>query len=393
MVSTAAAGGFVLVLLSVPVIQGQNGWGVTYTSSEICAFKGSTVDIHCTYSHPNPSATAEKRFWFTKKQYGKFVDLRTDSDYTGRVQYDCDLDLQVQVTRSDPRTARAELKCLSSCPDDPPKLPSVSVSPSGQIVEGSSVTLTCSDDANAAANYTWYKENGSQQLQLLSEKTQLVFSSIQSSDSGEYQCAAENELGRNISQYILINVKYPPKLPSVSVSPSGQIVESSSVNLTCSSDANPAANYTWYKENQTLHHGMDSIYSFTSISSEDRGIYYCRSKNQYGQSNSTSLFIDVQYPPKLPSVSVSPSGQIVEGSSVNLTCSSDANPAANYTWYKENQTLLQGPGGSYNFTSISSEDRGIYYCRSKNQYGQSNSSLFIDVQYPPKLPSVSVSPS
>ncbi|GLD62921.1 carcinoembryonic antigen-related cell adhesion molecule 5-like protein, partial [Lates japonicus] len=28
-----------------------------------------------------------------------------------------DLDLQVQVTRSDPRTARAELKCLSSCPD------------------------------------------------------------------------------------------------------------------------------------------------------------------------------------------------------------------------------------------------------------------------------------
>uniref|UniRef100_A0A4W6EH38 B-cell receptor CD22 n=1 Tax=Lates calcarifer TaxID=8187 RepID=A0A4W6EH38_LATCA len=268
-----------------------NGWGVTYTSTEICALKGSTVDIHCTYSHPSPSATAEKRFWFTKNQYGKFVDLKTDTNYLDRVYYDCknknctltitDLresdsaeykfrfilnsigytgspgvilhvtDLQVQVTRSDPHTAQAELKCLSSCPDgtasyiwykngqkmeeDTSPVYAGNISHTADSyycavkgyetfhsplvceftsqfstdinIPGSSVTLTCSSDANPAANYTWYKENGSQQLQLLSEKTQLVFSSIQSSDSGEYQCAAENELGRNISQYILINVK------------------------------------------------------------------------------------------------------------------------------------------------------------------------------------------
>ena len=85
--------------------------------------------------------------------------------------------------------------------------------------------------------------------------------------------------------------------------------------------------------------------------------------------------------PKLPSVSVSPSGEIVEGSSVTLTCSSDANPAATYTWYKKNQTLSQGPGGSHHFTSISSEDREIYHCKSENQFGQTDSkSLFIDVQ-------------
>ena len=85
--------------------------------------------------------------------------------------------------------------------------------------------------------------------------------------------------------------------------------------------------------------------------------------------------------PKLPSVSVSPSAEIVEGSSVTLTCSSDANPAATYTWYKEKQTLIQGPEGVYNFSSISSEDRGNYYCKSENKYGQTNStSVFIDVQ-------------
>ena len=66
---------------------------------------------------------------------------------------------------------------------------------------------------------------------------------------------------------------------------------------------------------------------------------------------------------------------------MTLTCSSDANPAANYTWYKENQTLLQGPEYIYNFISISSEDSGSYHCKSENKYGQINSSfLFIDVQ-------------
>ncbi|CAB1427381.1 unnamed protein product [Pleuronectes platessa] len=53
-------------------------------------------------------------------------------------------------------------------------------------MEGSSVTLTCSSDANPAAKYTWYKRSGDKQVQPLSEETQFVVSSIRSSDSGEY---------------------------------------------------------------------------------------------------------------------------------------------------------------------------------------------------------------
>ncbi|XP_078130392.1 uncharacterized protein LOC144533109 [Sander vitreus] len=255
------------------------------------------------------------------------------------------------------------------------KVPSVSVSPSGEIMEGTSVTLTCSSDAKPAATYTWYKEN----QKLLNKEPQLVFSSIQSSDSGEYYCAAENELGKRTSEYIFINVKYGPKLPSVSVSPSAEIVEGSSVNLTCSSDANPAANYTWYKENQTLPHGTEDIYHFPSISSEDRGNYHCKSENQHGELASKSVFIDVQYGPKLPSVSVSPSADIVEGSSVNLTCSSDANPAANYTWYKENEDSPKASGQIFTITDIRAEHSGNYYCEAQNRRGRQNSTLHLIV--------------
>ncbi|XP_044196714.1 B-cell receptor CD22-like [Thunnus albacares] len=89
----------------------------------------------------------------------------------------------------------------------PPKLPSVSMSPSDDIMEDSSVTLTCSSDANPAAKYTWYKENVKPDLEPLRKESQLVFSSIQSSDSGEYYCTTENQLGKRTSEYIFIDVK------------------------------------------------------------------------------------------------------------------------------------------------------------------------------------------
>ncbi|KAF1394626.1 hypothetical protein PFLUV_G00003030 [Perca fluviatilis] len=258
-----------------------------------------------------------------------------------------------------------------------PKLPSVSVSPSAEIVEGSSVNLNCSSDANPAAKYTWYKENVYSKH--FSEGPQLVFSSIQSSDSGQYYCTAENKLGRKKSNNFSVNVKYGPKLPSVSVSPSAEILEGSPVNLTCSSDANPAANYTWYKENQTLRHGQQAIYHFISIRSEDRGNYYCKSENQHGHIKSTSQFIDVQYGPALPSVSVSPSAEIVEGSSVNLTCSSDANPAAKYTWYKENEDSPKASGQIFTITDVRAEHSGNYYCEAQNRRGRQNSTLHLTV--------------
>ena len=86
-----------------------------------------------------------------------------------------------------------------------PKVPSVSFCPSGEIVNGSSVTLSCSSDANPAATYTWYKKN--QHHRSLSREPQLVFRPIQLLDSGEYYCKVENKLGSRTSESISIDVK------------------------------------------------------------------------------------------------------------------------------------------------------------------------------------------
>uniref|UniRef100_A0A8C9ZND7 Ig-like domain-containing protein n=1 Tax=Sander lucioperca TaxID=283035 RepID=A0A8C9ZND7_SANLU len=316
--------------------------------------------------------------------------------------------------------------------ETPSHLPSVSVSPSAEIVEGSSVTLTCS-----TAKYTWYKENedspkASGQI--------FTITDFRAEHSGNYYCEAQNRRGRQNSTLhltvvagsslrpprpsekkraplthltvclmcISIIISYPtcirnlnghilltkhrcfslldaPKLPSVSVSPSAEIVEGSSVTLTCSSDANPAATYTWFKENVKLRPPIEEQQLvLTSIQSSHSGQYTCRARNSLGSNTSKPISIKVKYGPNLPSTSVSPSGEIKEGSSVTLTCQSNAYPAAKYTWYKKNGNPELQPlseNTSLVFSSIQSSDSGEYYCTAENELGRRTSrSISIDVK-------------
>ncbi|XP_034386450.1 uncharacterized protein LOC117729464 isoform X2 [Cyclopterus lumpus] len=88
---TAATSGFVIFLLFTSVIQAQSDWGVIYHPTKICALKGSTVNLLCSFTPPSKTddgdTTLERAFWFTQRLYREPVDLRTEPDYAGRVQY------------------------------------------------------------------------------------------------------------------------------------------------------------------------------------------------------------------------------------------------------------------------------------------------------------------
>uniref|UniRef100_A0A3Q2DP50 B-cell receptor CD22 n=1 Tax=Cyprinodon variegatus TaxID=28743 RepID=A0A3Q2DP50_CYPVA len=183
-----------------------------------------------------------------------------------------------------------------------PVSPSLSANPSADIFEGSSVTLRCSSEANPPAKYTWYKKTKTSTLQLLSRGSEFLLDNIQSSDSGEYYCVAENQLGRRRSTNLNVDVKYPPRLPSVSVNPPGEIVVEGSVTLTCSSDANPEPSYSWYKDNLMMPVGYEGVFHFPAVRSEDSGTYYCRAENKYGRINSSSVHINVECEYKIATV-------------------------------------------------------------------------------------------
>ncbi|KAM4750100.1 B-cell receptor CD22 [Anableps anableps] len=451
----------VILLLMAAVVCGQTGWGVTYTASEVCAPKGSTVEINCSYTYPttyNTKIAEVKTFWFIKETGGKYENLKIVSEYLDRVEYHCtnnnctlkisnlrktdsnvykfrfiinhesgkytglpgvSLSVTVQVQVNVKRLSTGiELTCHNDCQPSHllsyiwlengktlkkenshfhllsfntthryqcaikghehlpspavyvPRVPLLSVTPSGEIVEGSQMTLNCSSDANPPAKYTIYRVNGNQTDELFIKEVQKVF--ILASGTGRYYCTAENDLGGQTSSSIDINVKYSPKTCIVSVIPSGKVEEGKLVNLICKSDANPAAEYTWYKEKKILPNRWKDVYHIFAVTSEDRGNYSCMSKNQYGQCNSSSLFLDVLYAPKVPSVSITSSGEIMEGSSVTLACSSNANPAATYTWYREKDPNPLSLNENLILNSIDSSKSGQYY-------------------YAPRVPSVSLS--
>uniref|UniRef100_A0AAY5EB24 Ig-like domain-containing protein n=1 Tax=Electrophorus electricus TaxID=8005 RepID=A0AAY5EB24_ELEEL len=74
----------------------------------------------------------------------------------------------------------------------PPKNVLVSIRPASEIVGYSSVTLTCSSDANPPVqNYAWFKEGGTSPV----GSGQTYNITISSNSSGWYYCVAQNEHG------------------------------------------------------------------------------------------------------------------------------------------------------------------------------------------------------
>ena len=85
--------------------------------------------------------------------------------------------------------------CFYVSPDGP-KHTFLSSSSSGEIEEGSSVTLSCSSEANPAAEYIWFKVYTDRYSRHMNKGPQLIISYIWSLDSGQYRCDATNKLGK-----------------------------------------------------------------------------------------------------------------------------------------------------------------------------------------------------
>ena len=89
---------------------------------------------------------------------------------------------------------------------DPPKNTRIESDPSGEMIEGSTVTLTCMNEADPPVHtYTWIKKSGAVELKSGKEKT-LIFSKIRSEDRGEYLCQAANRVGQQNSLVVSVQV-------------------------------------------------------------------------------------------------------------------------------------------------------------------------------------------
>ncbi|XP_034150211.1 uncharacterized protein LOC117592766 [Esox lucius] len=155
----------VVFLWSLTVVLGQGDWGVTYSTQSICALKGSTVELSCTYKYPS-GYKVTSTFWFTRKEADEnFVNY----DYRGRVTYRNNNNNHTLII-TDLRESDSAQYWVRFTPDQPEgKLigqPGVNLSVTGLWVEvtgGYMKTLTCKTKCPLTGNttYIWYK-NGQQ---------------------------------------------------------------------------------------------------------------------------------------------------------------------------------------------------------------------------------------
>nr|XP_017212152.1 B-cell receptor CD22-like [Danio rerio] len=188
---------------------------------------------------------------------------------------------------------RVEIQDLRPCAGIELRVTDLRVETPAEVVEGDSPVLTCKSSCNLGSSiFSWYR-NGESFSESV-RQNQLILQSVSREDSGNYSCAVR-DLKNLPSPALTLNVRYPPKSVSVSVSGSAVIVSGDSVTLSCSSDSNPPAlNFTWFKENQSLAVGSGQSFSISSFNSSHSGRYYCKAHNKYGSQRSESISVTVE---------------------------------------------------------------------------------------------------
>ncbi|XP_042620300.1 B-cell receptor CD22 [Cyprinus carpio] len=293
------------VYLKVEWGDGQQDWGVNYSTSYVCALKGSTVKISCTLKYP--SVYKIKTVFWTKPSVtdGELPKLCLVPQKSGRVQCDRENNNTYSITLTNVTEAdkhiyycrfitNIEKGKWTGIPGAHLDVTDLQVETQQSVKERESVTLTCNSSCSLPQQtFIWFRNT-----QRLTKRTlkvnQLQLQSVSRHDAGNYQCAVSG-YEHLISPPVYLNIEYPPKNVSVSISPSGVIVEGDSVTLSCSSDSNPPALiFRWFKENQSSAVGSGQSFSISSFNSSHSGRFYCEAQNKHGSQRSASVSVTVK---------------------------------------------------------------------------------------------------
>ncbi|XP_071202404.1 sialic acid-binding Ig-like lectin 14 [Salvelinus alpinus] len=290
--SLRTAGSVLVVFLwSVAVVLGQDGWSVTYTTQSICALKGSTVELTCSYTYP--SGTVTSTFWFTKMETGvEHEDIGQDPENAGRLEYHGDKKKDCTLRITDLRERDSATYKFSFTTDqtrgryygDPGVTLSVTalqvkVTPSHWSKRKTLTCKTTSCPLTSNPTYTWYK-NG----QVVTVKTSTY--SVLPNAADSYSCAVKGHedlhspavcecSGSEMQQSDLqqeenlclkgVNSGHILYLClQVKVTPAAEGQKTLTCSTTCTLTDNPT--YIWYRNGWNVQDNSSPMYS---ISSED----------------------------------------------------------------------------------------------------------------------------
>lgn len=267
----------------------------------------------------------------------------------------------------------------------------VITSPSTEMKEGDSLTLTCHvrDGAETVIGYTWYRNSRWLQEGALAS---VSYEKVSSDNAGSYFCTAHTTTGSKTSPPVSITVMYPPR--NLLVTSLLELQERQLAVILCRVDSEPPSKLSLLKNMEvvspdgyrdatqriTLSRSHNTLrLEIKEVTMNDHGEYMCQANNSLGAAEKL-----ISFSVQSAMVLVRPSSEVEEGHSMNLTCQAP-NDNTTYTWYKNNRWLHESSQKSLLLPKVSSSDTGSYHCLAKHWRGNSASPLVgISILYGPR---------
>ncbi|XP_050958940.1 B-cell receptor CD22-like [Labeo rohita] len=270
-----------------------------------------------------------------------------------------------------------------------PKETHITIDPSDLVSVGTNVTLTCKSKASPnQMNYTWYKRGQEKEL-FFGEK--LTFN-VSRRSGGCYFCTAKNIHGNQTSEEIQLIVADVPEPPILTPTDLQEVMEESTVNLSCSAEAPcseqpPTISWSNIPESANITTQLQekpdktqSVFShviFKASYMDHRKNISCTATYPRNISNDssveTTMTLRVLFSPKDTHITIDPSNSVSVGTNVTLTCKSKASPnEMNYIWYKRGQEKMMDFGKQLTF-NVNSGSGGWYCCTATNIHGNQTS--------------------
>uniref|UniRef100_A0A671Z2B6 Contactin-4-like n=1 Tax=Sparus aurata TaxID=8175 RepID=A0A671Z2B6_SPAAU len=262
----------------------------------------------------------------------------------------------------------------------------------------------CKSIGKPRPTYKWLKN-----AQLLTsegrihvEAGRLTISRISLSDSGMYQCVADNEHGALYASAELKVVASPPDFTRRPVKKSTVIQRGGEVVLECRPHASPRATISWWRGGELLKDSkrqtitVDGTLRITNISKSDGGRFTCVARNQFGTSSSTGTLM-VKEPTKIiiPPLSL----DATVGQSLVLPCevSGDSSLSPVFKWFFNGKAIdfnrqehfeMIGGGfaGDLMVRNIQLKHSGKYVCMVHTEVDTVSAAADLIVRGPPGAP-------
>ncbi|XP_029812436.1 neural cell adhesion molecule 1 isoform X14 [Suricata suricatta] len=229
---------------------------------------------------------------------------------------------------------------------------------------------------------------------------------IKKTDEGTYRCEgrilARGEINFKDIQ-VIVNV--PPTVQARQSIVNATANLDQSVTLVCDAEGFPEPTMSWTKDGEQIENEEDDKYVFSDDSSEltirrvdkdDEAEYVCIAENKAGEQDA-SIHLKVFAKPKITYVENQTAMELEE--QVTLTCEASGDPIPSITWRtstrnisSEEKTLdghmvvrSHARVSSLTLKSIQYTDAGEYVCTASNTIGQDSQSMYLEVQYAPKL--------